>query len=290
MPVSIWMAAPPLHPERRQNTSHSASSLRSPITGGSRVRRKRRRSSGRSRRARRSRPRRSGRAQRGLHRAWRRRTSCSRPCERARDRLDAAAIGVGLDHGGAFRRHRGLLELPPVGDDGVEVDGEDAGGARQRRGLLASGERRVLRAGALVSATWDQRRCSCRFYARHTAAVQPRAARQYCFGPAMAVMGEIAEAGELALELQFDGAGRAVALLADDDFGLAVHQRHVELPFLVFGRADPRLLVLRGSIPRGTRRSRRRRPARSSRIHAGPTVAGACRRGFRPDARAATAR
>ena len=33
MPVSMWMAAPPDQPERRQNTSHSASSLRSPITG-----------------------------------------------------------------------------------------------------------------------------------------------------------------------------------------------------------------------------------------------------------------
>ena len=33
MPVSIWIAAPPAQPERRQNTSHSASLLRSPITG-----------------------------------------------------------------------------------------------------------------------------------------------------------------------------------------------------------------------------------------------------------------
>ena len=34
-----------------------------------------------------------------------------------------------------------------------------------------------------------------------------------------------------------------MALLADDHFGLAVHQRHIELPFLVLGRADARLLV-----------------------------------------------
>ena len=33
MPVSTWMAAPPFQPVRRQNMSHSASSLRSPITG-----------------------------------------------------------------------------------------------------------------------------------------------------------------------------------------------------------------------------------------------------------------
>ena len=38
------------------------------------------------------------------------------------------------------------------------------------------------------------------------------------------VVREIAEAGELALELQFDRARRTVALLADDDFGLAVRQ------------------------------------------------------------------
>ena len=33
---------------------------------------------------------------------------------------------------------------------------------------------------------------------------------------------EIGEAGDFGIELQFDGAGRAVALLADDDFGLAM--------------------------------------------------------------------
>src|ERR1700722_3986115 len=59
----------------------------------------------------------------------------------------------------------------------------------------------------------------------------------------VAVDGQIAEPRELALELQFDGAGRTMALLADDDFGLAVHQRHVELPFLVFRRPDSRFLV-----------------------------------------------
>jgi hypothetical protein len=37
---------------------------------------------------------------------------------------------------------------------------------------------------------------------------------------------EIAEARDRGVELQLHGAGRAVALLADDDLGLAVHQRH----------------------------------------------------------------
>ncbi len=37
--------------------------------------------------------------------------------ERARHRFEPAAIGVGLDHAGAFGRHRGFLELAPVGDD-----------------------------------------------------------------------------------------------------------------------------------------------------------------------------
>src|SRR3984893_16600346 len=59
----------------------------------------------------------------------------------------------------------------------------------------------------------------------------------------MAVLRQIAEPRELAFELQFAGAGGAMALLADDDFGLAVHQRHFELPFFIFGGADARLLV-----------------------------------------------
>ena len=59
----------------------------------------------------------------------------------------------------------------------------------------------------------------------------------------MAVMRQIAEPRHGGIELQFDGAGRAVPLLADDDFGLAMHQLHVELPFFIFRRAGPRLLV-----------------------------------------------
>jgi hypothetical protein len=59
----------------------------------------------------------------------------------------------------------------------------------------------------------------------------------------MAVLGEIAEPRQAGFELQFHGAGGAMALVADDDFGLAVHQRHVELPFFIFRRARTRFLV-----------------------------------------------
>ena len=53
--------------------------------------------------------------------------------ERGRDLLDAAAIGVGLDHGGAFRRHGAAAERAPVGVDGGEIDGEDAAGLGRGR-------------------------------------------------------------------------------------------------------------------------------------------------------------
>ena len=39
---------------------------------------------------------------------------------------------------------------------------------------------------------------------------------------------KIVEARDGRVELQVDGAGRAVALLADDDFGLAVHGGHLQ--------------------------------------------------------------
>ena len=59
----------------------------------------------------------------------------------------------------------------------------------------------------------------------------------------MVVGAEIAEARDGGVELQLHGAGRAVALLADDDLGLAVHQRHLGLPLEVLFGARPRLLV-----------------------------------------------
>src|SRR5581483_10799490 len=55
---------------------------------------------------------------------------------------------------------------------------------------------------------------------------------------------QIGEAGEVILEEQLDGAGRAVALLADDRLGDAVDLLHLLLPLLVFHGAGARLLVL----------------------------------------------
>src|SRR5258708_1996888 len=40
--------------------------------------------------------------------------------KRARDLLGPAAIGIGLDHAGAFGGNSGLFQLAPVRDDGVE--------------------------------------------------------------------------------------------------------------------------------------------------------------------------
>src|SRR5262249_43281154 len=54
---------------------------------------------------------------------------------------------------------------------------------------------------------------------------------------------EVVEAGARRVELDVDGAGRAVALLADDDLGLAVHAGHLHLPFRILVGARPRLLV-----------------------------------------------
>ena len=50
----------------------------------------------------------------------------ARARQRARNRLDAAAIGVGLNHGGTLRRHGAPGEFLPVGNDRAQVDGEDA--------------------------------------------------------------------------------------------------------------------------------------------------------------------
>src|SRR4029078_6214426 len=54
---------------------------------------------------------------------------------------------------------------------------------------------------------------------------------------------EIAKACDGGVELQLQVSGRAVALLADDDLGLAVHDRHLGLPLDVLFGARPRLLV-----------------------------------------------
>src|SRR4029450_3706070 len=67
-------------------------------------------------------------------------------------------------------------------------------------------------------------------FRRRNAEVQPQFASIAALRP-VAVLCEIPEPRELAFELHFHRPGGAVALLADDDFGLAVHQRHIELPF-----------------------------------------------------------
>ena len=82
--------------------------------------------------------------------------------QRARHRAGAAAIGIGLDHTGAFGRHRGLFQLAPVGDDGVEIDGQHAGRGRHRGGLVGVG-RRARRSPGSIS---DRGRCSCRGFTR----------------------------------------------------------------------------------------------------------------------------
>src|SRR6185312_3687889 len=82
------------------------------------------------------------------------------------------------------------------------------------------------------------------YFMRALAAVQPERGPALV-GPVrqMVVGSEIAETGYARLELKFDGAGRAVALFADDHLGLAVHERHVEHPFLVFRSTRAWLLV-----------------------------------------------
>ena len=56
--------------------------------------------------------------------------------KRPRHLFGAAAIGIRLDDTGAFGWHRRLLELAPVGDDGVEIDRQHAGGGHERGRLV----------------------------------------------------------------------------------------------------------------------------------------------------------
>ncbi len=78
---------------------------------------------------------------------------------------------------------------------------------------------------------------------------------------------EIGETRDGRVELQFDRACRAVALLADDHFGFAVDALAFGQPFgEFFPRVrSPSACAFGGSIPRGTRTAPRRHPARSSR-------------------------
>ena len=88
--------------------------------------------------------------------------------QRARHLFCAAAIGIGLDHAGAFGRHRGLFQLAPVGDDGVEIDGEDAGRAGMRRRLVG-----FRRQQGACGSDFGSGRCSCRILGGASASVQP---------------------------------------------------------------------------------------------------------------------
>src|SRR5882724_1837035 len=104
---------------------------------------------------------------------------------------------------------------------------------------LASGESRVLGGMDLGSEAMFMPH-----FTRGPAAVQPRKAASIEVAVGHnAVMGEVAEARELALEMDFHRAGGAVALLADDDFGLAFGTFHFGLPCRMFGRIRARLFV-----------------------------------------------
>ena len=53
--------------------------------------------------------------------------------ERRRDRLDAKAVAVGLDHRGAIARRGAARQLPPIVGQRRDVDGQDRRGVRLRR-------------------------------------------------------------------------------------------------------------------------------------------------------------
>ena len=60
-------------------------------------------------------------------------SAAARLGERDGDRLDAAAIAVGLDHGGSFRGRDAARDRAPIGFEGGEIDAEDAAGLGLRR-------------------------------------------------------------------------------------------------------------------------------------------------------------
>ena len=60
----------------------------------------------------------------------------------------------------------------------------------------------------------------------------------------MAVFHEITKSRVLPLELQSNGTRRPVALLGDNDFGVAESEIHFGSPFFMFGRAGFWFLVL----------------------------------------------
>src|SRR5262249_20812201 len=79
------------------------------------------------------------------------------------------------------------------------------------------------------------------FWRRH-ASIQPRALRLMAVIRQLAAMGEVAESRDGGVEVQFDRARRAVALLADNHFSPAERPLHVLHPLRVLLGAGPRLL------------------------------------------------
>src|SRR6185312_5924393 len=153
-------------------------------------------------------------------------------------RFDAATIGIRLDDAGAFGRYGRLLELAPVRDDRVEIDGEDAVIGRERRRLVGLGRQQGARQRWIGTGNDVHAASLCgarRSFNRANPSIGPI---RY-----LTVGREVAEPRHRRLEMQLDRTGRAVALLADDDFRLAMGEAHVDLPLLVFRRARTRLLV-----------------------------------------------
>jgi hypothetical protein len=72
----------------------------------------------------------------------------TRPRERAHRRLDADAVGIGLDHRGAARRRRTRCQVAKVRRDCSKVDREDAAGLE--RGSLGAGGSGLTHADAYI--------------------------------------------------------------------------------------------------------------------------------------------
>ena len=82
-------------------------------------------------------------------------------------------------------------------------------------------------------------------FRRRNAAVQPHWGTELRSAVGQVVVfNEVTESRVLPLELQRHRTRRSMALLGDDDLGLAVRELHVEFPLLVLGRTGLGLLVL----------------------------------------------
>src|SRR3981189_1930450 len=82
------------------------------------------------------------------------------------------------------------------------------------------------------------------YFTRATAGVQPGRAPSVGLRRQMAVLCEVAEPRELALELQFNRSRRSMALLGDNDFSLAKSEIHFHPPFFMLRRAHLGFFVL----------------------------------------------